>query len=174
MNTKGLDRICLIVIVLITVGGVYGVLSWGFKQQKLLRQERQVLSEKLKDLNIAETNLQHLKGVLGATRRELEILNDRIPSTAKIGEFLKQVDMLIKKRKVDLISLQPQSTVEEKHCNRIPVRLMFKGGFTNVYQLLCDLETMHRTVLIQKLRITKTNFEPVCQVDLTASIFERT
>ncbi|MGD8264136.1 MAG: type 4a pilus biogenesis protein PilO [Desulfobacterales bacterium] len=168
-----LDRACIALLITVSLVLGYWTLNWTFKQHRLLRQENELLAKKLKDLNLAETNLQHLKKVLDTARKELNILNERIPESSKIGEFLKHVNLLVNERNVNLISLQPQPAVEEKHCNRIPIRLVFEGPFGSVYQLLYDLETMNRMVVMETMQMTKTNKAQVCRVNVTASVFER-
>lgn len=168
-----LDRICLAMIISVSLACGYWTVNWAFKQHRLSRQENHLLAKKLKDLNLAETNLQHLKKVLGTAQTELDILNERIPESAKIGEFLKHVNLLVKERNVNLISLHPQPLVEEKHCNRIPIRLMFEGPFGSVYQLLYDLETMNRMVVMETMQMTRSNPAQICRVNMTASVFER-
>ena len=173
ITIKAVDRTCLAVVIVVSLVCGYWALSWGIKQQRLIQQENELLSKKLKDLNLAETNLQRLQTVLDSTREELKVLNERIPDSAKIGEFLKQVDALMKDRDVDLVRLNPQPVVEEKNCNRIPVQLAFKGTFINVYGLVHDLETMNRTVVMEKMKISKPYNAQECHVDLTANVFER-
>ena len=164
---------CLTIIILAAIVCGYAVVSWGYKQQKLIQQENAILSKKLKDLNLAETNLQRLKVILDSTQNELKILNERIPDSTQIGEFLKQVDALMERKEVDLISMHPQAIVEEKNCNRIPIRLIFEGSFAKVYQILHELETMNRTVVMEKMQISKSTDTKICRVDLTANIFQR-
>ena len=173
MSVKTLDRTCLTIIVFVAIICSYAVVSWGFKQQKLIRQENDILSKKLEDLNLAETNLQRLKSILDSTQNELKVLNERIPDSTKIGEFLKQVNALMQRKEVDLISIHPQSIVEEKNCNRIPIRLIFEGSFSKVYQILHELETMNRTVVMEKMQVIKSVDSKYCHVDLTANIFQR-
>ena len=173
LNLKTLDRMCLTIIILAAIVCGYAVVSWGYKQQKLIQQENAILSKKLKDLNLAETNLQRLKVILDSTQNELKILNERIPDSTQIGEFLKQVDALMERKEVDLISMHPQAIVEEKNCNRIPIRLIFEGSFAKVYQILHELETMNRTVVMEKMQIAKSTDTKICRVDLTANIFQR-
>ena len=168
-----LDRACLALLITVSLAFGYWTAHWTFKQHRLLHQENELLAKKLKDLNLAETNLQHLKKVLDTARIELNILNERIPEAAKIGEFLKHVNLLVKERNVNLISLHPQTVVEEKHCNRIPIRLVFEGPFGSVYQLLYDLETMNRMVVMETMKMTKSNKAKICRVNMTASVFER-
>ena len=168
-----LDRVCLALIITVSLAFGYWTVNWTFKQHRLLQQENDLLSKKLKDLNLAETNLQHLKKVLDTARIELNILNERIPEAAKIGEFLKHVNLLVKERNVNLISLHPKTVVEEKHCNRIPISLVFEGPFGSVYQLLYDLETMNRMVVMETMQMIKSNTAEICRVNMTASVFER-
>jgi Tfp pilus assembly protein PilO len=168
-----LNRVCLALIITVSLAFGYWTVNWTFKQHRLLRQENDLLAKKLKDLNLAETNLQHLKKVLDTARKELNLLNERIPESAKIGEFLKHVNLLVQERNVNLISLHPQPVVEEKHCNRIPIRLVFEGPFGSVYQLLYDLETMNRMVVMETMQMTKSNEAEICRVNMTASVFER-
>jgi Tfp pilus assembly protein PilO len=173
LSVRTLDRICLTIIVLAVIIWGYAVVSWGFKQQKLIRQENAILSKKIEDLNLAETNLQRLRSVLDSTQNELKMLNERIPDSTQIGEFLKQVNALMERKEVDLISIHPETILEEKRCNRIPVRLIFEGSFIKVYQILHELETMNRTVVMEKMQITKSAASKLCHVDLTANIFQR-
>jgi Tfp pilus assembly protein PilO len=173
LSVRTLDRIGLTIIVLATIICGYAVVSWGFKQQKLIRQENAILSKKIEDLNLAEANLQRLRSILESTQNELKILNERIPDSTQIGEFLKQVNALMERKEVDLISIHPEAIVEEKKCNRIPVRLIFEGSFVQVYQILHELETMNRTVVMEKMQIARSVNSKQCHVDLTANIFQR-
>lgn len=172
LSIRKLDRTCLAIVVIVSAISGYWVVSHGAKQRRQIQQENDFLSQRLKDLNLAETNLQRLKTIFDATRRELKILNERIPESAKIGDFLKQLDSSMKERKIALISLQPLPIVKEKHYTRIPIRLILKGSFVNIYYLLHDLETMNRTVVMEKIIITKSNMAQECRVDLTVRVFE--
>jgi len=173
LSIKNLDRTCLAVLVTVSVICGYLAVSHVAGQKRQIRQENELLSQRLSDLNLADTNLQRLKEVLDATRTELESLNEQIPETAKMGEFLKKVDSLMKERKTALINLEPLPTVEEKLYTKNPVRLIFEGSFIKVYQALHDLETMNRKVVMEKINIAKSGKDQECRVDLTASIFER-
>ncbi len=173
LKIQTIDRVCLILIVGGSIALSYWTLNWTFKQHRLLNQENELFAKNLKDLGRTETNLTQFKTVLKAVRQELNVLNQQIPESAEIGEFLKNVNLLVKERKVDLISLSPQPVVEEQHCNRIPIRLIFEGPFSSVYRVVNDLETMHRRVVIEKMKISKPNKAESCRVDLTANIFER-
>jgi Tfp pilus assembly protein PilO len=173
LSIKNLDRTCLAVVVTVSVICGYLTVNDVASQKRQIRQENELLSQRLSDLNLADTNLQRLKEVLDATRTELESLNEQIPETAKMGEFLKKVDFLMKEKKVALVNLEPLSAVEERLFKRNPVRLIFEGSFIKVYQALYDLETMNRKVVMEKITIAKAGKDQECRVDLTANIFER-
>jgi hypothetical protein len=63
--------------------------------------------------------------------------------------------------------------VEEERYTRIPIRLISKGTFVDIYQLLCDLETMSRFADVEKAVIANKDGGAECRFDLTTSIFER-
>jgi len=173
INMRTLDRICLAVVLSFSLACGFWAVSLSIEHQKKISQENHLLSERLKDLNSAETNLQQLRAVLDATRQELGYLNERIPETPNMGDFLKNVDSLIKERQIVLLSLQPQPVVQEEFYARIPIHLRLLGSFVHIYQLLCDLETMNRMVVMEKITITKIKQAQECQVDLTACVFTR-
>ena len=173
MIMKKLDRICLAIVVIISAVCGYWTVSYGNKQRRQIKQEEEIFSKNLKDLNLADTNLQRLKATLDATRLELETLNERVPEKANMGEFLKKVDSLMKEREVVLIQLEPQAPVEHKLYTRIPIRLLFKGSFVDTYRLIYDFETINRKVVIEKINITKSNDDKDCRVDVTAAVFTR-
>lgn len=172
-NIKTLDRTCLIIVVIVSVVCGYLVVRHGLKVQKQIRQENELLSKGLRDLKLTEANLERLNTVLDETKKELKALNERIPDSARIGEFLKQIDSFMRKRNIALINLQPLPIVKEKLYSEIPVRLMCEGSFISIYQLLHDFETMGRTLVMDKFMINRPASAQGCTVDLTASIFQR-
>ena len=78
----------------------------------------------------------------------------------------------MRERNTALINLEPLAPLEEELYTKYPIRLIFKGSFIKVYQVLHDLETMNRKVVIEEINISKSNMDQECLVDLSASIFE--
>jgi len=173
ISIKNLDRLCLGLLVIVAFGCGFWAVHDTVKKKRHLRQENELFTNRLKDLNLADTNLQHLKRGLETAKNELRTLNEKIPETASIGLLLKKVDALMKSRNVEMINIEPLATVEEKLYTRIPIRIIFKGAFADIYGTLLDLETMNRILVMEKINISKTVNEPLCRVDLTASVFER-
>ena len=173
LGIKQLDRICLVAVITVSVFCGYLVMNSGTKQKRQARQENELFSKKRTDLNLAEINLQGLNRALDNTKTGFELLNSQIPESAEIGVFLKELGALMKQREITLISVQPLSAVKEALFTRIPIRLMFKGSFINTYQVVHDLETMKRMVVMEKMNIAGSDKGEECRVDLMANIFER-
>ncbi len=173
LNIKTLDRICLGLVVLISFGCGYWVVNRAVKEQRRIHLENEIISKGLVELRSVEENFEHFNALLENTKRELESLEKRIPESANIGEVLREVDALMKERKVLLLSLQPLPTVEEKLYTKIPIRLLFKGSFINIYHLLYDLETMNRMLVTERMSITRSSLDETCQAELIASVFQR-
>jgi len=172
LGMKKLDQVCLLTVIVISVTCGYFIVSFVNKERRQIRQEAELLSEKLKKLNIAEANLENLNKFLNDTKKELEVLNDQIPKTAKIGVFLTEINSLMEKREELLINIEPLPPVMEDNYKRIPIRVEFKGSFENTYKLLHDLETMNRLLIMKNIKILKSNADEDCRVDLTTSVFE--
>ena len=173
MSIQKLDRICFSLVIIISLLIGYGVLQMGIKQQMAIRQGKSLLLQQTNDLKLAEANLQQLKAGLEKTRVNLQGLNERIPEKSEMGTLLKELDGLIKKRGIVLVTVQPQMPVKEKLYTKIPVRLVFQGSFFNIYRLFQDMESMQRLVVMEKVTIGTTDLIRDCQVDLTALLFER-
>jgi Tfp pilus assembly protein PilO len=173
LNIKTLDRICFVLVVLVSLVCAYWVVKQSVKQRREITQEDQIISKRVKELKSAEENFEQLNQLLKETKRELESMDKRIPMSADIGGVLKQLDVLVKNRNILLLSLQPLPMVEEKLYTKIPIRLMFEGSFGNIYNLLYDLETMNRMLVTESMTISRPNLNNSCQVDLAASVFQR-
>jgi len=173
LNLKNFDRTCLVILVMVTVICVYFAVTRTEKLKRQIHQENTLLSEKLRDLNLADTNLQQLKTMLETTTNDLASLNEQIPETSKMGEFLKNVDALMKAKGVVMINLGPLPEVKEKIYTKNPVHLVFQGPFVKIFEVIHGLENMTRKVVLEKLAITKSSLAGECRVDLMANIFKR-
>ncbi len=172
LRMKNLDRFCLLIVIVISVTCGYLIVNHVNKQKRLILQEKNLISEKLKKLVLAETNLENLKKFLDDTKKELKVINDQIPETAKIGTFLGEIDSLMKKREELLINIEPLPPVIENHYKRIPIRMEFNGSFENTYKILHDFETMNRLLVMEEIKILRSSIDKHCTVDLTTSVFE--
>lgn len=167
-----LDRLCLCLLIVLSLAAGGLCVFFSVREYKQIRFENELLVKKKQELSLAELNLSQVKAVMGKTRSELKRLNERIPETAKIGGFLKQVHELSLARRIKLIRLQHLPAVEVKRYSRIPVLLMVEGRFNDIYLFVRDLETMNRICIFDRLLITKPGSAKICRAELRANVFK--
>jgi Tfp pilus assembly protein PilO len=173
LGIKTIDRICVVLAISVSLACGYWVINQAIKKQKQVRQENEILSQGIVELESAEVNFEHFNKLLLDTKEQLESLDKIVPEVVNIGEVLTEIDLLMKQRQITLLSLQPQPKVEEEIYAKIPVRLRFKGSFVDIYHFLYDLETMDRMLVAENMNITRNNLDEKCQAELTASVYQR-
>ena len=173
ISVKTLDRIGILLIIALSFTCGYWVIKNSVSKHKQLRQENDIVAKSLNQLRSTEDNFKNINSLMIQTKKELEFLDRRIPKSVNIGEVLKEIDSFMKKRKVTLISMQPMASVEEKLYTKIPIKLMLKGSFINIYNLLYDFETMNRMLVTENMTISRSNFAEDCQAELTANVYQR-
>ena len=173
LSLKHIDRICITAVVLAGMSASYLTFDLGAKRKRLIQQENEMITHGSRDLDLAKSQLQYLTNSLQTVEKDLESLKRRIPESAEIGEFLKQLDACTQRNSITLLSVQPHSAHREKLYTRIPIRMLFKGSFGRVYRMLYELETMDLALVIEKMMMNELKESDECQVDLTANIFER-
>ena len=173
VSLKNMDRLCMLTILSVTLISAGLVFHLTAKRQKGMAQKNKLVSQQLKKLESTEQNAKQLQAVLGEKTRELEAFNEKIPETQEFGEFLDQLDRMMKQKNLALISVQPQAEVEEKTLKKIPVRMIFNGTFINIFNMIHALETTGRTMVMEKIAMAKSGLDEKCRVELLASIFSR-
>lgn len=172
-TTKQLNRTCLAVVMVVSLACGYLAVHQVMKKDRQFGIEKDILSKKINELNLATGNLKDLKAALAETKQKLDYLNERIPKSGKIGLFLKQINALIKQRMITMVSLEPLPASEEKIYLKNPIKLLFSGNFVDVYHFIRDLEEMHRVVVMKQLAITKQKDTDFCRVELMINVFEQ-
>ena len=173
LSIKQLDRACLITVVIISLVCGFLAVRHVTNKKRFFETERNVLSNKMKEINLATTNLEALQVNLTDIKKELSDLNERIPETGKIGLLLQQIDALMKRHEITLISLEPLSASQDKIYLKNPIRLVFKGSFVNILHLIRNLEGMNRIMVMETLTITREEISDQCQAELMTTVFER-
>lgn len=173
VSPQRLNRIGLTVVLVVSLGCGYGLWAHISKTKKQFQIEKDILSEKLKEINLAEANLGDLKQILQKAGAELAYLNERVPEPGKIGLLLQQIDALMRQHNIKMISIEPMAVVEENMYVRNPIRLVFEGRFPDIYHLLSDIKQMNRMVIMDRMTITKQTSPKGCRVDIMTSVFER-
>ena len=173
ITIKQLDRACLIIVIAVSLIGGYLTVRHITQKKQQFGVERNILSKRMKEVNLATSNLQQLKTNLAAVKKELGYLNERIPQTGKIGLLLTQINSLMKQRRITLLSLEPLAVRQEETYLKNPIQLVFKGRFMDIYHLILDLEKMNRLVVMETMTVSKQENSDICEVELLTSVFER-
>lgn len=173
INTRALDVICLSLVLIVSVTCGYWAVSNTLKKHRQLRKENEVVSKGLIELESAEQKYNDLNELLEKTREKFQRVDQRISKSVQIGEVLKEIDFLMKKRKIMLLSLQPLPREEQKLYVKIPIRLIFEGSFIDIYHFTYDLETMNRMLVAENMTINKNNLDENCRAELTAALYQR-
>jgi Tfp pilus assembly protein PilO len=173
IDIEKLDRICLIALLVVFVTLGSWVIVRNISEIGKIRNKNQLMAATLKDLASAETSFQKLNLTIADKKKKVKLLHDSVPNSAEIGAFFQNLDILVKKRQMTLESFKPLTKVEERRFNRIPIRLITRGNFENIFYFVRDLETMNRFVELEKVHLSKADNSEECKLDMTASIFER-
>ena len=173
LSIKQLDRISLAFIAVVSLLSGYLTFNNVKTQKEQFLIEKEILSKRMNEASMATANLKDLKAALAETKAELNYLNERIPESGKIGLFLRQVDALMTRRNIILVSIRPMAAIEEKNYLKIPIRLIFRGNFVDIYQLMHDIEQMNRIVIMDEMELSRQENMPYCQTELMISVFEQ-
>jgi Tfp pilus assembly protein PilO len=175
-NIKNLDRICMMVTAAVACLCIGFALQTTLKRQKQIRDERRTIADRLRDFQTARESAKQLQSVLIEKKKDMEAYNEKIPEKTAFGDFLDQLDTMMKRRRLMLISIQPQPGVVEKSLIKIPFRMQFKGAFIDIFQIVYELETMGRALVVDRIDMSKSNTKSnpgECRVELAGKIFSR-
>ena len=81
LSLKNLDRICLAIVILVSLLCGYFVVSSAADQRRKNREKDEMLEKRLNDLKLAETNFERATAIRESSQAELRALNERIPES---------------------------------------------------------------------------------------------
>jgi len=170
---RQLDRLCLVMLVVVTLVAAYVAVGHIAKKKQQFGVEKNILSKRMKEINLAASNLMQLKTNLTGVKKEIGSLNERIPPAGKIGLLLTQINSLMNQRRIKLLSLEPLPVGREDIYLKNPVQLVFDGRFVDILQLILSLEKMNRLVVMESMSIIRQDHTEFCRVELLVNVFER-
>jgi Tfp pilus assembly protein PilO len=173
ISVKTLDRIGFFLVISLSFTCGYWVIKDSSGKHRQLLQENEIVSKSLDQLKSAEDNFANINYLMNQTKKELKFLDKRIPKSVNIGEVLKEIDFSTQKREVTLMSMQPMPGVEEKLYTKIPIKMMLRGSFVDIYNLLYDFENMNRMLVVENMTVSRSNLAEDCQAELTANVYQR-
>ena len=77
-----LNRVCLALIITVSLAFGYWTVNWTFKQHRLSRQENELMAKKLKDL---KSPLQKCI----STAKPIDVLNIKIAKLSEINRYVR-------------------------------------------------------------------------------------
>ncbi len=170
---KYLDRTCLVILVVIAVGGTAWNLFAIVSQERGLRQKTELRTQTASKLVQADRARKTLQQALGRVDQELADRKKRIPPQTDLGALLMKLNLRIRERRLTMTTIQPGTAVRDELYLKTPIRLIFQGPFMQSYLFLHDLENMDPLLVQEKVTITGLEPPQECQVDLTILVFER-
>jgi len=173
LNMRLIDTGCVILlIVAVLAGGV--IVQNKYSHNYSLHQREIARSMALKNkLKLVTSTLEQLQSTHGKRENELKILNKKVPDSPNIGEFLRELHVRVKERKVTLIDFNHTPSHAFNNYKRIPVKIIVQGSFLNIYRLIHDLETMNRVVVFEQVEIQRDKEQTFCQAVLMVHVFQQ-
>ncbi len=170
---KILDRTCLIILVVIALGGAVWNLFAIVSHERELRQQTELRTKIAGKLVQADRARKTLQQAIGQVDQELAYRKKRIPLQTDLGALLRKLNLRIRERRLTMTTIQPGTAVRDELYLKTPIRLIFQGSFLQSYQFLYDLENIDPLLVQEKMTITGLESPKECQVDLTLLVFER-
>ena len=173
LNMRLVDTACiLLLIVAMTMGGWFMHKKVVQSFTRITLEKEQLAAEKNR-LDTVSTTFRHLDSNLKKADTQFQELNNKVPNIPKIGDFLTAVHDRIKGRKLTLVDFNHTPPQNYKIYKFIPVRLIVKGDFINIYGLIHDLETLTRVFVFEKIVIQRDEAKNQCQAVLMAKVFQQ-
>ena len=170
---KRLDRVLCAAVVLVCVLAASFLVHRGMAQARQARLETELVAATAQEIRHAAGNLERLEVLLNSTTRELRDLDMRVPDSHRIGEFVNQLDTLMREKEILLIQLEPLPMEQDRLFTRIPLNIVFQGSFTNVHSLIGEMDRSSRMVVMERISIVGSEMDRQCRVTLRAHIYSR-
>ncbi len=106
------------------------------------------------------SDIRQLGGSLAGTA-------DRIPAQGDIGSLLRDLSLAMTRQGLDDQQIVAHSITPGSEFSVIPLTLQFKGGFTGVFGLVREVESMQRLVRLTRVELTS---DPNKGGEVTASL----
>lgn len=173
-----LDLAGLAILVITAIGGLLWITVNSTGYQRQLQQENDMMTKEIEGLKLAETNLKSLGAARDRVQDGAATLYRRIPPRIEMGALVRNLHARTKERRIALTSLQPQAAVSEELYTKIPIRMVFHGGFEQIYRFFRDIEAMDQLLIPEKITISGSDADSEsvrkgCQVEMTLLAFER-
>jgi Tfp pilus assembly protein PilO len=135
--------------------GLFLLLGYRPAVQRLsfLRSEIANRSQLLDENQTKARRLPMLAFDVERLRTKLEKNNKRLPKTAELGEFIRDLTQVSQQCAIRKLVHQPGTVRRLDLYGEIPVTMSFEGDFQNVFSFIRQMEDMQRLTRVRNLNI---------------------
>src|SRR5436189_5053466 len=153
---------------MVSLGGLFFIFGYRPAGQRLanLRAEIGVKSQRLDTNQYRAQNLTEVAREVDRLRFKLDKFNKRLPRTAELGEFIRDLTTASSNRAIRKLVHQPGTVRRQDVFGEVPITISFEGEFSNVFSFLRHLEEMQRLARIKSLQVHGKDGK-LRQVDVT-------
>ena len=151
LNMRAVDIGCIIVLLLVVAFGAVGLQQNFFHYSSQVKFEKQELLDQKNRLKFAVAKLKQNQSQFKEQEKRILELNKRIPKAPRMGDLLSRLHARVEQRNITLIDFNHKPAQKFDRYKRIPVQIIVKGGFLNIYGLIHDLETLIGFLFLKRL-----------------------
>ncbi len=173
----------LLSIVTIGLFSIFAIKPTALTISNLLTEISQK-QETIKQMDTKIQNLQQAQSILSTQQQKIALLSDAVPNSPSLGQYVRQVEGVIKKDGVvtqnlgsDQITLAGKSSTLAgppdqrkplpQGSSGIGVSISVAGNYTSISSFLADIELLRRPLVFDNLNFTTTEIDNVKNLYLT-------
>jgi Tfp pilus assembly protein PilO len=147
------------VTIMATLIALYLLFGYWPSSRRLsaMADEMATKSKQLATNQSRASNLSTLAWEVDRLRLKLERNNKKLPKTAEIGEFLKEMTNAAQQLGIQKLNNQPGMVKRQDLFAEIPITMSFEGAFTDVFRFIRELEGMSRLTRVKTLSVHSRN-----------------
>ena len=142
-------------IVMVSTIGLFLIFGYRPATQRLtfLKGEIANHSQLLDENQTKARRLPMLAFEVDRLRNKLEKFNKRLPKTAELGEFIRDLTQVSQQCAIRKLVHQPGTVRRLDLYGEIPITMNFEGDFQNVFSFILKLEDMQRLTRVRNLTV---------------------
>jgi Tfp pilus assembly protein PilO len=158
-------------ILLVTLGTAFFVFGFRPANRRLavLRADIATKSARLDNDQFRSRNLVQVASEVDRLRMRLDKFNKRLPRTAELGEFIRDMTTVSSRFSLRKLVHQPGTVRRQDVFGEVPITISFEGEFTNVFDFIHHLEDMNRLARVKTLSVRAKDGK-LGQVDVSMAV----
>jgi Tfp pilus assembly protein PilO len=156
---------------MVSLGGLFFIFGYRPANQRIanLKAEIAAKTQRLDTNQYRAQNLNDVAREVDHLRFKLDKFNKKLPRTAELGEFIRDLSTVSSKYTIGKLVYQPGTVRRQDVFGEVPITMTFEGDFGNVFSFLRHLEEMQRLARIKSLQVHGKDGK-LGQVDVTMAV----